>query len=169
MSFDFTIPDLDGDAACFVATIGFMPTLRNEMRYYGMLDDAEHPDGEPVCPCGILTRKLSSNDGWLVTPAEVEAALRSYEATPYRESPQPYEMTAADPESRTLRLLDAPLRVHTVPGHRLPAVEDAEDAEGQLWPPPLTHTEERIVLRREWCEWIGFLRLAALHGGFRVS
>ena len=56
--------------------------LMSEMERQGMLKDAEAPTHAyegfneiDTGPGGIPVYKLCSNDGWLVTPAEIEGAL----------------------------------------------------------------------------------------------
>lgn len=108
----------------------------------------DHRGGPP----GIPSHKLSSNDGWIVTPEECTAAVQAYERATKGQVHQALNESVAteredDRGMATARLV---LDKLTQAGAHY---EEKPD-------PPIEDTY--------WNEWIDYLRTAAKHGGFRV-
>jgi hypothetical protein len=96
----------------------------------------------PEC-AGIPIQKLSSNDGWLVLPGEIEEALAAYDAAP---------RAVVEAVILTDELIDStdPIEVAVL---------------GRRGPRSLADKRADLVF---WDDWIAFLRRAAQMGGFRV-
>lgn len=88
----------------FRLNIHGMSRYRQAMAAMRMLDTRRAPAGcttewTPDKPTGIPVDKLCSNDGWLVTPAEIRAALASYGTLDPRDEAHILdECQVADPE-----------------------------------------------------------------------
>ncbi len=100
-----------------------------------VLDDYKSASGDGP---GIAIHKFGSNDGWLVTPAEIKSALEAYEALG---SPNPFADDPIEPHSEATLAMYRELR--------------------QEPPPPFDPADY-------WNQWIAYLRHSAKVGGFRV-
>lgn len=147
-----------GDAeSCFYASNVFMAALRWEMNRQGMLtliapppntDPTMTPDrlgfhpGPDTGLGGIPAYKLSSNDGWVVTSAEIAGALRIASARP-----APPDHESHEPTEEVLHSL---------------GFEVVSPGRNALLTMPINSWEA------EWNQWLRFMRLAAGRGGFIV-
>lgn len=145
MSFDLYIDDatVSEEERWFDVNGSGWRRLCDHMARRGMLDLAarrDDPSEQP--PVGISAYKLADNAGEHVGPEEILTALAARKTLPLPDSP-----ALGDPDE----------------GEEPPAMVDPH-----YKGPRNSEAELRILLRRQWLDWIAFLERAAAHGGFYV-
>lgn len=141
------VEDQDQEQHYFRLNVWMMMVARDLMWRRGMLDLEASPPDESRGK--IPSYKLSSNDGWHVTPEEIEGSLKAYE-----------DYLRADPEAdREVRLESEPMTTEweglfkafaeALKGSEFLLVEEGQEIE---W----------------WPEWVAWLSQATEHGGFNV-
>jgi hypothetical protein len=142
------------EAAYFQANNRTWSLLVDEMDRKGMLKCVDDRRDVDTGPGGIPLHKLSSNDGWLVTPAEIEWALE------YRDGDEPLELS--DPRLPAAKFVTEDEALELVrEGYEIgPLLSGGGRVAVGRFPP------DQAGWRLKWFDLLVYLSGAANHGGF---